>query len=478
MTIPPRLVEPIRDRMNNAPILFPLRQPLWQPWLPPLLRRTLCSLAVAFAVMLLAVGGEGNAQGKKSDGGGGSEILESTTVMTLDSSLRVAIRNIDITKFPFVSIVFDVFDRQYRFVDSLRKSDIVITENGAQQEVTSLSLITNQNRVPVDFVFLIDHTGSMGDKIDAVKQNIDEFTTRLAAKGIDYRLGLVVFDDNVNDRYWLTDNINEFKGWVSKLKAEGGGDEPENALEALRAATGMNFRSSANRCVILITDASYHAYGSGRTMYNARTISTILNRFEIRAFCITSPAVEGYSEIAERTGGQLFDIRQPFSQVLNQFANTMTSLYTATYRSRADYIPDSIRVEIRLPNQKVTVKKSFAVLEVGRKLVLDNIRFATNKYSIEAASMPELDYLVSLMKARPTMRLKIEGHTDDAGDHFFNMKLSNLRAESVRNYMVRKGIEPKRLFTVGYGETRPTATNETEEGRHLNRRTEFIILQK
>lgn len=213
-------------------------------------------------------------------------------------------------------------------------------------------------------------------------------------------------------------------------------------------------------------------------MYNARTISTILNRFEIRAFCITSPAVEGYSEIAERTGGQLFDIRQPFSQVLNQFANTMTSLYTATYRSRADYIPDSIRVEIRLPNQKVTVKKSFAVLEVGRKLVLDNIRFATNKYSIEAASMPELDYLVSLMKARPTMRLKIEGHTDDAGDHFFNMKLSNLRAESVRNYMVRKGIEPKRLFTVGYGETRPTATNETEEGRHLNRRTEFIILQK
>ncbi len=439
------------------------------------------TLLFVLLLMTLAASGGAHAQQRNGQPDTSKNILESTAILTVDSALRVAIRNIDITKFPLVSVIFDVFDSQYRFIGDLKKEDLIVTENGAPQDVISLSLITSQNRVPIDFVFLIDHTGSMGDKIEAVKQNIDEFTTRLAAKGIDYRLGLIIFDDNVRDRYWLTDNINEFKRWISQVKAEGGGDEPENALEALRAATGMNWRASANRCVVMVTDAPFHQYGvdqTTRTMYTSRTISTILNRYELRAFCIANPKVAGYQEIADRTGGQAFDITQPFAEILNKFATTMTALYTATYRSGADLIPDSIRVEVKLPNQKIAIKKSFAVLEVGRKLVLNNIRFASNQYTIDAASMPELDYLVGLMKARPTLKLKIEGHTDDVGDEPYNTRLSNLRAESVRLYMMRRGIASNRLFTIGYGESRPTATNETEEGKYLNRRTEFIIVQK
>jgi hypothetical protein len=182
----------------------------------------------------------------------------STTIVARDTALRISVRNIDITKFPIVSIIFDVFDSRNAFIGGLEKRDILISENGAGQDVLSMSMITSTNRVPIDFVFAIDQTGSMGDKIEGVKQNIDDFTTRLVAKGIDYRLGLVVFDDNVAGRYWLTDDLNEFKGWIGAIHAQGGGDEKENALEALRAATGMNFRSSANRCVVIITDAPYH----------------------------------------------------------------------------------------------------------------------------------------------------------------------------------------------------------------------------
>jgi outer membrane protein OmpA-like peptidoglycan-associated protein len=407
--------------------------------------------------------------------------INSTSIVTRDTALRVAVRNIDITKFPLVSIIFDVFDSENTFIGGLEKNDIMISENRAEQEVLSLALITSSNRVPIDFVFAIDQTGSMGGLIDGVKQNIDDFTTRLVAKGIDYRLGLVVFDDNVAGRYWLTDDLNEFKRWIESIHAQGGGDEKENALEALRAATGMNFRSSANRCVVLITDAPYHQYGEsgyGRTMYTARTISTILNRFDMRTFCIVNPKVEGYRSIAQTTGGQVFDVSQPFADILNRFVGTMTSLYTATYRSQADIIPDSIEVELKLPGKKTGAKKKFAVLEIGRKLVVDNIHFATNQYSIDAGGSQALDYLVRLMKARPSLKLKIEGHTDIMGDHFHNMKLSDLRAESVKNYMAQRGIAPNRLFTIGYGETRPTATNDSEEGRQLNRRTEFIIVQK
>jgi outer membrane protein OmpA-like peptidoglycan-associated protein len=92
--------------------------------------------------------------------------------------------------------------------------------------------------------------------------------------------------------------------------------------------------------------------------------------------------------------------------------------------------------------------------------------------------MPELDFLVRLMKARPKMKVKIEGHTDNVGDVDRNLQLSDYRAEAVRQYMVRRGISRDRLYTIGYGEGRPTASNETDEGRRLNRRTEFIIMQK
>ncbi len=409
------------------------------------------------------------------------ERLKSTAVLTIDSALRVSVRNIDITRFPKVGIIFDVFDREHNFIDTLKKSDIVITENQAEQEVIDLSLITSNNRVPVDFVFVIDHTGSMRDEIDAVKANIDEFTTRLAAKGIDYRLGLIVFDDNVAARHWMTDDIEEFKRWIGAIEVGGGGDKAENALEGLRAVTGMNFRSSANRVAILVTDAPYHRYnenGFGRTRYTEQTIGVVLERQDIRVFNIVDLSIKGYNEISDRTGGRTFDITQPFAKILNDFIETMTSLYNATYRSRADLIPDSIEVELRIPGSGHVSRKSFAVLEVGRKLVLDNIHFAYNRYDIERESMPELDYLVTLMKARPTLRIKIEGHTDDQGEETYNQRLSRLRAESVKRYMVNKGIESDRLFTIGYGESKPTARNDTEENRRLNRRTEFIILQK
>lgn len=400
------------------------------------------------------------------------------SVNLLDSTLRVAVRNIDITKFPNVGIVFDVFDKQNNFVAGVTRPDILITENGRPQEVISLSMITSTNRVPIDFVFLIDQTGSMGSKIDAVRQNIDDFTTRLAAKGIDYRLGLIVFDDYVAQRKWLTDNLEEFKGWISAIHAQGGGDIEENSLEVLRAATGMNYRASANRCLILVTDAPFHVYGSGRTMYTPQTIVTLLNKYDLRTFCITSKSMGGYGHIAESTGGQVYDIEQNFSDILSRFVNRMTSLYTATYQSSADLVPDSILVEMRMRNNGTVSRKKFAVLEVGRKLVVDNILFQTNQHTLSSSSMPELDFLVRLMKARPKMKVKIEGHTDDVGDYDRNLQLSDLRAEAVRQYMVKRGVGRDRLYTVGYGEQRPTASNETDEGRRLNRRTEFIIMQK
>ena len=75
------------------------------------------------------------------------------------------------------------------------------------------------------------------------------------------------------------------------------------------------------------------------------------------------------------------------------------------------------------------------------------------------------------------MVVEVGGHTDNLGADEVNMTLSHERAKSVRNYMVKAGIGSEKMQAKGYGETEPIADNETEEGRAVNRRTEFVILE-
>ena len=79
------------------------------------------------------------------------------------------------------------------------------------------------------------------------------------------------------------------------------------------------------------------------------------------------------------------------------------------------------------------------------------------------------------MKSNPTVGARLEGHTDSMGSDVYNMKLSNSRCESVKKYMVAKGIDPSQLTAIGFGETKPIADNATVEGREINRRLEFVI---
>lgn len=118
-------------------------------------------------------------------------------------------------------------------------------------------------------------------------------------------------------------------------------------------------------------------------------------------------------------------------------------------------------------------------LEKGTTVELKNIFFERKKATLEPASFAELRRLVQLMNDNPSMKIEISGHTDAMGKDADNLTLSNDRAQSVRTYLITEGsINASRLKAVGYGETRPVATNDTEEGRALNRRVELTILEK
>ncbi|MDW8302105.1 MAG: OmpA family protein [Bacteroidia bacterium] len=111
-----------------------------------------------------------------------------------------------------------------------------------------------------------------------------------------------------------------------------------------------------------------------------------------------------------------------------------------------------------------------------KSYVIKNIYFKFNSSELEAESYPALDELVSMLKTNPTIRIQINGHTDNTGSANKNLILSEERAKSVAQYLISKGIETKRIITRGYGSQRPIADNTTEEGRYKNRRVEFEII--
>ena len=108
---------------------------------------------------------------------------------------------------------------------------------------------------------------------------------------------------------------------------------------------------------------------------------------------------------------------------------------------------------------------------------LKNIYFETGKATLKKSSFKELDLLVYGMKeVEPELVVEIAGHTDNVGGEEYNMKLSQSRAESVRDYLLKKGIAAERVTAVGYGYSQPIEDNSTEAGRARNRRTEVRIL--
>ncbi len=108
---------------------------------------------------------------------------------------------------------------------------------------------------------------------------------------------------------------------------------------------------------------------------------------------------------------------------------------------------------------------------------LHNVEFDNAKYSLRPASYKELNQLVAYMQ-RKDVDIEIAGHTDNVGNADDNQKLSQQRAEAVKNYLISKGIAAKRLVAKGYGSSRPIADNATDEGRQRNRRTEVNFFEK
>jgi len=148
----------------------------------------------------------------------------------------------------------------------------------------------------------------------------------------------------------------------------------------------------------------------------------------------------------------------------------------ALYADRKGYLFNTETFRKDRSNSPIEVDILLSPIEEGARTILNNIFFDFDSDRIKNESMSEINNIVAFLNANPDMKIVVEGHTDNVGQDAYNMDLSNRRAKSVKQSLVKKGINSERISFEGYGSTRPLADNTTEQNRAQNRRIEFRIL--
>lgn len=135
--------------------------------------------------------------------------------------------------------------------------------------------------------------------------------------------------------------------------------------------------------------------------------------------------------------------------------------------------------ELDIPSVPGLVNFEYTItVALPKVYTLDNVFFDSGKSTLRAESFKELNELAEFMKHKKTMVIEVAGHTDNVGNPESNQKLSEARANEVRNYLIKKGIGGERLQAKGYGDTQPVASNDTDAGKQKNRRTEVRIVSE
>ena len=139
------------------------------------------------------------------------------------------------------------------------------------------------------------------------------------------------------------------------------------------------------------------------------------------------------------------------------------------------HMMDQQEAEMR---QALAESEAAAVRREGDLLAITlkgDVTFDVNSDTIRPGLYNEIDRIAQIMIKYPQTAIRVEGHTDSTGSESYNQELSERRAGNVRNLLVNRGVPTQRISILGYGETRPVATNETPEGRQMNRRVEIRI---
>lgn len=187
-------------------------------------------------------------------------------------------------------------------------------------------------------------------------------------------------------------------------------------------------------------------------------------------------------KVSDKKTGNSLKATISFPGVADITSDSITGIYQTKLPVGSH--PVEVKVEGYITQSAVVIlekdkiaEKNFDLVQKGMVITLKGVYFDFDKSTIKPESYPVLDDAAKILTDNPKITVEIQGHTDSDGSDSYNQKLSERRAYAIVDYFVKvKGIDVNRLRAIGYGESKPIASNDTKEGRSLNRRVEFVIL--
>ncbi len=193
---------------------------------------------------------------------------------------------------------------------------------------------------------------------------------------------------------------------------------------------------------------------------------------------ITTYPLEAKIEIIDNTADEIVATFTTNSQTGGYIFNLPSGKNYGINVSKDGYLfhSENFNIADTADYQEVVIDIDLQKIEVGTTVVLKNIFFDYDKATLRPESFAELNRVVGILVKQPKLKIEISGHTDNKGGMDYNKQLSKARAKTVVDYLIEKGIATERLTFEGYAFEKPIATNDTDEGRQLNRRVEFKVM--
>jgi outer membrane protein OmpA-like peptidoglycan-associated protein len=284
------------------------------------------------------------------------------------------------------------------------------------------------------------------------------------------------------------DGVGGYDIYFSKMKPDGTWDEPKNI--------GYPINTEGDELGFIVSTDGKRAYFSSNKLEGS-------NGWDIYSFELYPEArpkeVLFYKGVIKDDQGEgVPDAKVEVKNVTtNRVTEGMVDKMTGKYAvvlpidkpdeefimtvKKKDYAFTSEYIKVKEVAKEEPVKVNFEVkpVEIGTTVKLNNIYFNSNCAVFEKSSLVVLDNFLEYLVENPEIKISIHGHTDNVGNDNDNQTLSEQRAKAVSDYLILQGLDKSRIVsTHGYGESKPLTTNETSEGRALNRRTEFVIEAK
>ncbi len=337
-----------------------------------------------------------------------------------------------------------------------------------------------KDSIPYNIVLTVDYSGSM----DPILGAIFEGTELFVGMKFDYdKIGLATFNKDFDVKVPLSQDKNQILTLYRAKRQQGFG--LFTAInEAIYSATSMfeNTPADVPRVLVIFTD--------GDENYSKKEVGEIIQKAKdlgVHVFCVAF----GYSKddnlksIASYTGGKFYKVytKEQMVSVFRDIYMSLRFFYYVTYTPPKYWGWHTVYSHLDLPGRDSNLiaegeyDTSDLWKDVGDEFVRP-ILFDFNKWGLKDDAKPVIEEIVDAMLSRPKLRLEIQGHTDNVGSQEYNLTLSDNRAKSVYDAIVKNGIDPARLRYRGFGFSKPVASNSTEEGRTKNRRTQFVVLAK